>query len=83
MSELKGKEYKQFEDIKRIREDGTEFWTARELAPALGYTKWENFNKVIKRAMIACENAGRSVFHHFPAVRKTVTGGVAPRKMID
>lgn len=83
MSELKGKEYKQFEDIKRIREDGTEFWTARELAPALEYTKWENFNKVIKRAMIACENAGHSVLHHFPEVRKMVTGGVAPRKMID
>lgn len=80
MSELKGKEYKQFEDIKRIREDGTEFLTAREPAPALEYTKCENFNKVIKRTMIACENAGHVVLHHFPAVRKMVTGGVLQEK---
>lgn len=54
MDELKDKEYKRFEEIKYIREDGTEFWSARELAIALDYTKWENFSKVIGRAMIAC-----------------------------
>ena len=32
VKELKAKEYKRFEDIKRTREDGTEFWSARELA---------------------------------------------------
>ena len=53
MKELKAREYKRFEDIKQIRADGTEFWSARELAPALEYTKWENFQNVIKRAMIA------------------------------
>ena len=26
-------------------------------APVLEYAKWDNFHKVIKRAMIACENA--------------------------
>jgi len=30
------------------------YWSARELGPALDYAKWENFAKVIKRAMIAC-----------------------------
>ena len=39
MKELKAREYKRFEDIKQIRADGTEFWSARELAPALEYTK--------------------------------------------
>ena len=71
MKELKAREYKRFEDIKQIRADGTEFWSARELAPALEYTKWENFQNVIKRAMIACENSGRSVEECFPEVRKT------------
>ena len=81
MKELKAKEYKRFEDIKRIRSDGTEFWSARELAPALEYTKWENFHKVIKRAMLACENSGRSVKECFPEVRKTSNmpkGGTKP-----
>ncbi|MBE5954577.1 MAG: DNA damage-inducible protein D [Lachnospiraceae bacterium] len=71
MKELKAREYKRFEDIKQIRADGTEYWSARELAPALEYTKWENFHKVIKRAMLACENSGRSVQECFPEVRKT------------
>ena len=52
MSDLKGIEYKRFEDIKHIREDGSEYWSARELGPALDYAKWENFAKVIKRAMM-------------------------------
>ena len=55
MKELKAREYKRFEDIKQIRADGTEFWSARELAPALEYTKWENFQNVIKRAMIVSD----------------------------
>ena len=71
MSTLSAKEYKCFEDIKRIRPDGSEYWAARELAPVLDYAKWENFYKVIKRAMIACENSGRSTLECFPEVRKT------------
>ena len=82
MSTLSAREYKCFEDIKRTRPDGTEYWTARELAPVLDYAKWENFYKVIKRAMIACENSGRSVSDDFPEVRKIVEAG-ATRKTIS
>ena len=83
MKELKAKEYKRFEDIKQIRTDGTEFWSARELAPALEYTKWENFQNVIKRAMIACENSGHSVEDDFPEVRKIVDAGIASKPVKD
>ena len=71
MSTLIAKEYKRFEDIKHTKEDGTEYWSARELAPVLEYMKWDNFHKVIKRAMIACENSGRRVDECFPEVGKT------------
>ena len=83
MSKLIAKEYKCFEDIKNIRADGSEFWYARELALALDYTKWENFHKVIKRAMIACENSGHDVSCDFPEVRKIVSAGVASKPMLD
>ena len=83
MKELKAREYKRFEDIKQIRADGTEFWSARELAPALEYTKWENFQNVIKRAMIACENSGHSVEDDFPEVRKIVDAGIASKPVKD
>ena len=36
MKELKVQEYKRFEDIKHIREDGSEYWSARELQKVLG-----------------------------------------------
>lgn len=65
MKKLIAEEYKRFEDIKRIREDGSEFWSARELAVALDYTQWRNFTGVIKRAMIACENSGHDIFCRF------------------
>lgn len=32
MNELKAKEYKRFENIKHIRDDGSEFWSAREFS---------------------------------------------------
>ena len=83
MKELKAREYKRFEDIKQIRTDGTEFWSARELAPALEYTKWENFQNVIKRAMIACENSGHSVEDDFPEVRKIVVAGITSKTGTD
>ena len=46
MSNLKAKEYRQFEDIKYVGEDGSEYWSARELATALDYSQWRNFQKV-------------------------------------
>ena len=83
MPSLKEKEYNRFEDIKHIRDDGSEYWSARELAPVLEYAKWDNFHKVIKRAMIACENAGHSILDQFPEVGNLVVGGVAPREKVD
>lgn len=83
MSKLIAKEYKCFEDIKNIRADGSEFWYARELALVLDYTKWENFHKVIKRAMIACENSGHDVSCDFPEVRKIVSAGVTSKPKLD
>lgn len=80
MKKLIAEEYKRFEDIKQIREDGTEFWSARELALTLDYNKWENFSKVIKRAMIACENSGHMITCDFPKVRKIVEAGATKKQ---
>ena len=33
---------KDFESIKKIDENGIEYWEARELMPILGYSKWQN-----------------------------------------
>ena len=43
--------------------------------PLLEYSKWENFHKVIKRAMIACETSNNNINDHFPEFRKPIVGG--------
>ena len=50
MSNLHAEEYKSSEEIKKTKENGTEYWNARELSEVLQYKKWENFAKVIDRA---------------------------------
>lgn len=83
MSKLKAKEYLRFEDIKHIREDGSEYWLARELAHALDYTQWRNFEKVIDRAKIACENSGHNSLHDFADISKIVIAGATHKKVKD
>ena len=41
-----------------VEVEGIECWSARELQLLLGYSKWENFSKVIEKAKIACGIAG-------------------------
>ena len=66
-----------FEQIKRVDEDGQEYWLARELQQVLGYSKWQNFEKVIDKAKNACENSGNVEISHFTDVSKMVEGGIA------
>ncbi len=49
-----------FESIKHVDENG-EYWFARELMPLLDYDKWQNFERVIKKAKTASGNSGNPV----------------------
>ncbi len=62
---------------------GVECWSARDLQKLLGYTKWENFEKVIDKAKDSCRAAGESTFDHFPDVRKVIGAGKGARHEID
>lgn len=64
-----------FENIKHIDENGVEFWFARELQQVLEYTEWRNFNQVIDKAKIACENSGKLAVEHFVDINKSITSG--------
>lgn len=63
--------------------EGVECWSARELQSLLGYSKWENFEKVIQKGKKACLNAGENVSNHFPDVRKTIPMPKGAQKEID
>ena len=48
------------------------FWAARDLAPLLGYNKWQRFEDAIERAKKSCETNGNSVEHHFTGSGKMI-----------
>ena len=74
--------YNGFEAV-AVEVEEIECWSARKLQLLLGYSKWENFSKVIDKAKIACENAGSLVSDHFPDVRKMVNLGSGSEREID
>ncbi|MEO4005482.1 DNA damage-inducible protein D [Flavobacterium sp. CAU 1735] len=63
--------------------EGIECWSARDLQVLLGYSKWENFEKVIIKAKDACKNVGEQIAYHFPDVRKTIAMPKGAEKEID
>lgn len=75
MNNIEKYKEKIFDEIRHIDKLGNDYWEARELMPMLEYSKWENFHKVIKRAMIACETSNNNVSDHFPEFRKPIIGG--------
>ena len=58
-----------FEQIKHCDERG-EFWYARELMRALGYTNWRNFRIVIEKSQISVENSRLTSVNHFDVIIK-------------
>jgi len=74
--------FTQFESVSSKLE-GVECWSVRELQILLGYSKWENFEKVIQKGKDACFNAGEEISNHFPDVRKMINLGKGAQKEID
>jgi DNA-damage-inducible protein D len=62
---------------------GIEYWSARELQAVLGYTKWDNFLKVIVKAKTACESSGVQVADHFADTGKMVKLGSSSQREIE
>lgn len=49
----------------------------------LGYAQWRNFNNVINKAKIACENVGQPVTDHFIDVNKMIIVGKGAHRDVD
>ena len=46
-----------FDAIRRVDEQGREYWNARDLARLLGYRQYTNFTGAIHKAEIACKES--------------------------
>ncbi len=72
-----------FEAIRKEAEDGSEYWSARDLSKILGYAEWRNFTTAIEKAKEACENSGQDVFDHFVETNKMVKLGSRSQRKIE
>jgi DNA-damage-inducible protein D len=74
-------------DVIRQVDGEREFWRARDLHKLLGYDRWENFEKVIAKAKVACKYNGRDVemnFHETTKPRRVGSkGGQTPIRDLE
>ncbi len=74
-------------DVIRQEDGEREFWRARDLHKLLGYDRWENFEKVIAKAKVACKYNGRDVdanFHETTKPRRVGSkGGQTPIRDVE
>ncbi len=72
-----------FEAIRRVNDDGTEYWSARDLSKILGYALWQKFKNVVEKAQEACQNSGQGVSDHFIQVDKMIKAGKGAKRHIE
>ncbi len=82
MNGLKEYTEKVFENVKHLDKNGEEYWLARELMPLLEYSKWENFNNVIKKAVASYKNSSNDNLYWLPEVRKPIKNGKGKEEFI-
>lgn len=72
-----------FEKIKRISEDGYEYWSARDLGQLLDYSEYRKFLNPINKAKEACINSGEFVENHFAHVSEMVEIGSGAEREVE
>ena len=72
-----------FEQIKRLEDDGTEFWSARDLSKVLEYVEYRNFLPAMERAKEACQNSGQNVADHFVDMHEMIVIGKGGTRSVE
>lgn len=72
-----------FESIKKIDENGIEYWSSRDLWKVLEYTEHRHFLPVIEKAKVACANSGQEIHNHFEDILEMVAIGSGAEREMD
>ena len=72
-----------FESIKRVDDNGIEYWSSRDLWKVLGYTEYRHFLPVIEKAKIACQNSSQPISDHFEDIPEMVVIGCGGERPLD
>lgn len=60
-----------------------EIWFARDLMAQLGYSKWENFQTPIGKAIESCNNQGVDVNDHFRLISRSISLGKGATRDVE
>ncbi len=69
-----------FDAIRRVDEQGKEYWSARELSKLLGYTRFDKFSNALSKAEEACQNSGQAITDHMSHVRHMIRTGKSAKR---
>ena len=73
-----------FESVKKVNDNGVEYWLARDFQTILQYSSWDKFLNVVEKAKEACRNSGHNPADHFSHMVKMVSiGSGAQRETED
>lgn len=72
-----------FEQIKRIDDDGNEFWSGRDLSRVLEYADFRNFLGVVNKAKESANNSGQIAEDHFGDFTEMVAIGSGAQREIE
>lgn len=83
MSDIEKQHNSIFEQIRRIDENGNEFWSARDMAKVLEYSEYRHFIPVIEKAKEACRNSGQNFMDHFEDYLDMIEIGKGGKRPVD
>jgi DNA-damage-inducible protein D len=72
-----------FESLKKHNQHGIEYWSARDLQPLLGYSKWQRFENALEKAMQSCKQSGNDPKHHFTGAGNPIINGKGRSQVIE
>lgn len=71
-----------FDAIKQTRDDGSEFWSARDLMEVLAYVQWRKFEDALERATVAIDNLEMPGQDHIAQADKMVAIGSSANRLV-
>ena len=87
LQKVEDKEKDVFDGLRHDGEGKKEYWSARELQKALGYSSWQRFEALIERAITSFKTSEVSVYYdindHFSQVVKMVATGSGAERAIN
>ncbi|MCH5242206.1 MAG: hypothetical protein J1F67_07250 [Muribaculaceae bacterium] len=71
------------ESIRKVDDNGQEYWTSRDLCPVLGYSEYRFFLPAARKAWSACKESGHNPEDHFEVLHDMVKIGYGAERQAD